>query len=105
MFDSTVRKNGQRSYRSRRIATRASTPSSPDSIHCWTALPVPYQPGSITRHWLQASTHGMARRSEIDVVALRIAGRLPILSAPISLTGVDCSKYSTKPAVSWTNSA
>ena len=68
-------------------------------------MPVPYQPGSITRDWLHASTHGIARRSEIDVVGLREVGRLPMLSAPISLTGVDALKYSTKPGVSWTNSA
>ena len=55
-------------------------------------MPVPYQPGSITRDWLQASTHGMARRSEIDVVGLRDVGLLPMLSAPISLTGVDALK-------------
>ena len=67
-------------------------------------MPVPYQPGSITRDWLQASTHGMARRSEIAVVGLREAGLLPMFSAPISLTGVDALKYSTKPGVSCTNS-
>ena len=66
---------------------------------------MPYQPGSITRDWLQASTHGMARRSEIDVVGLRDVGLLPMFSAPISLTGVDALKYSTKPGVSCTNSA
>ena len=65
---------------------------------------MPYQPGSITRDWLQASTHGMARRSEIAVVGLREAGLLPMLSAPISLTGVDALKYSTKPGVSCTSS-
>ena len=43
----------------------------------------------MTRDWLHASTHGIARRSEIDVVGLREVGRLPMLSAPISLTGVD----------------
>ena len=67
-------------------------------------MPVPYQPGSITRDWLHAITHGIARRSEIDDVGLRDVGRLPMFSAPISLTGVDCRKYSTKPSVSWTNS-
>ncbi len=34
----------------------------------------------------------------------RDVGRLPMLSAPISLTGVDALKYSTNPGVSWTNS-
>ena len=66
---------------------------------------MPYQPGSITRDWLQASTHGMARRSAIEEVGLRDVGRLPMFSDPISLTGVDAMKYSTKPGVSCTNSA
>ena len=66
---------------------------------------MPYQPGSITRDWLQASTHGMARRSEMEVVGLRDVGLLPMLSEPISLTGVDALKYSTNPVVSCTNSA
>ena len=34
----------------------------------------------MTRDWLQASTHGMARRSEIDVVGLRDVGLLPMFS-------------------------
>ena len=55
------RKNGHRRYRSRSTSSRPS----PSSIHSSNAVPVPYQPGSITRDWLQASTHGMARRSEI----------------------------------------
>ena len=38
------------------------------------AEPVPYQPGSITRDWLQAITQGIARRSEIDDVGLRDVG-------------------------------
>src|ERR1700737_3705033 len=101
MFDRTVRKNGQRRYRSLSTSRRPSPPE----IHCSTADPVPYQPGSITRDWLHASTHGIARRSEMDVVCLRHVGRLPMLSAPISLTGVDAMKYSTNPGVSWTNSA
>src|ERR1700694_1803745 len=96
MFDSTVRKNGHRRYRSCNTSSRPS----PSEIHSSNADPVPYQPGSITRDWLQASTHGIARRSEIDVVGLRDVGRLPILRSPISLTGVDALKYSTKPGVS-----
>src|ERR1700757_3434806 len=97
MLDSTLRKNGQRSYKSCRTATRSF--SGPAAIHCSNAEPVPYQPGSMTRDWLQASTHGMARRSAIDCVGLREGGRLPILSDPISLTGVEALKYSTKPVV------
>src|SRR6202011_6327782 len=100
MFDRTVRKNGQRRYRSCSSSRRPSPPE----IHCSNADPVPYQPGSITRDWLHASTHGMARRSEIDSVGLRDEGLLPMLSDPISLTGVEALKYSTKPGVSCTNS-
>ena len=65
---------------------------------------MPYQPGSITRDWLQDITHGIARRSEIEVVGLREAGRLPMLSVADLATGVDAWKYSTKPGVSCTNS-
>src|SRR5271157_550247 len=101
MFDSTLRKNGQRSYNSCRISTRSASLSGPAVIHCSNADPVPYQPGSITRDWLHASTQGMARRSAIEAVGLRDVGRLPMFSDPISLTGVDAVKYSTKPGVSW----
>jgi hypothetical protein len=38
-------------------------------------------------------------------VGFRDVGLLPIFSAPISLTGVEALKYSTKPGVSCTNSA
>src|SRR5438270_8935752 len=105
MFDSTLRKNGHRSYRPCRVFTRSASLSGPAAIHCSKADPVPYQPGSITRDCVHASTHGMARRSEIDSVGLREVGRLPMFSDPISLTGVDAMKYSTKPGVSCTNSA
>ena len=96
-----MRKNGHLMYR---FCSTSSLPS-PSAIHCSKAVPVPYQPGSITRDWLQASTHGMARRSEIEVVGLRDVGLLPMLSEPISLTGVEALKYSTNPGVSCTNSA
>src|ERR1044071_2351784 len=88
MLDSTVEKNGHRTERSR---STSSLPS-PPATHSSNAVPVPYQPGSMTRDWLQASTHGMARRSEMDVVGLRDVGRLPMFSAPISLSGVDALK-------------
>ena len=45
-----------------------------------TALPKPYQPGSISRHCAQLNTQGMARRSSISRVFLRDAGRLPMFS-------------------------
>ena len=53
-----------------------------------TAEPKPNQPGSATRHWPQLKLHGMARRSSIARVALREAGREPILSSAISAIGV-----------------
>src|ERR1700738_237006 len=41
-----------------------------------TALPKPYQAGSINRHCAQLNTHGMARRSSIRDDGLRDDGRL-----------------------------
>src|SRR6476620_1136416 len=99
-FDNTVRKNGHFSYRRDSVAPLSGSPC----VHSSNAAPVPYHPGSMTRDWLQDSTHGMARRSEMAVVCLREAGRLPMLRAPISATGVDISKYCTNPGVSCTNS-
>ena len=66
----------------------------------FTALPKPNQPGSMTRHCDQLKTQGMARRSSIAVLFLREAGRLPMLSAAISLITVDSQKYCSKPSVS-----
>jgi hypothetical protein len=60
--------------------------------HAAIALPTPYQPGSISRHWLQLNTHGIARRSSMRVDAVREAGRLPMLSCAISAIGVDARK-------------
>ena len=60
--------------------------------HASTAEPKPYQPGSISRHWPQLNTHGIARRSSIRVDAVRDAGRLPMLSSAISAIGVDARK-------------
>jgi hypothetical protein len=42
----------------------------------------------------------MARRSSIERVALRDAGREPMLSSAISRIGVALKKYSVKPGVS-----
>ena len=82
MFDSTVRKNGQRrcSSCSRASRSRRRRPPSDSS-----AEPVPYQPGSMIRACDQLNTHGMARRSEILSPALRDGGRLPMFSSPSSL--------------------
>ena len=44
-----------------------------------TAVPKPYQPGSIRRHCAQLNTQGMARRSSMPCRFERDAGRLPIL--------------------------
>jgi len=43
-----------------------------------TALPNPYQPGSISRHWAQLNTQGMARRSSMRSDLVREAGREPV---------------------------
>ena len=99
MFDSTLRKNGQRaciSAQERAVAVRRAASAS----HASTAEPKPYQPGSISRHWPQLNTHGIARRSSMRVDAVRDAGRLPMLSSAISAIGVDARKYSTNPGVS-----
>ena len=57
-----------------------------------TALPKPYQPGSISRHCAHENTQGMARRSSISRVFLREAGRLPMFSVAISVMTVDAQK-------------
>ena len=57
-----------------------------------TALPNPYQPGSISRHCAQLNTQGMARRSSISRVFLREAGRLPIFKVAISVITVEAQK-------------
>ena len=59
------------------------------AIQASTALPNPYQPGSISRHCAQLNTQGMARRSSISRVFLREAGRLPMLSVEISVITVE----------------
>ena len=61
-------------------------------IHSSTALPKPYQPGSISRHCAQVNTQGMARRSSISRVFLREAGRLPMFSVAISVMTVEPQK-------------
>jgi hypothetical protein len=91
MLESTLRKNGHSRYIS------CSVSSGPP--HASTAAPKPYQPGSMSRHWLQLNTHGIARRSSIRSLAPRDAGRLPMLSSAISAIGVEARKYSTNPGV------
>ena len=54
--------------------------------------PKPYQPGRATRHWPQLKLHGIARRSSIARLALRDAGREPMLSSAISRIGVALKK-------------
>ena len=61
-------------------------------IQVSTALPKPYQPGSISRHCAQLNTQGMARRSSMSRVFLRDAGRLPMLSVEISVITVEAQK-------------
>jgi hypothetical protein len=57
-----------------------------------TAEPKPNQPGSVSRHWPQLKPQGMARRSSIFWLALREAGREPMLSSAISRIGVALKK-------------
>ena len=64
MFDSTLRKNGHCSCISRSSASALGVAARATSS---TAVPKPYQPGSISRHWPQLNTHGIARRSSMRV--------------------------------------
>ena len=83
----------------RSVAMRSM--SSP--AHTSKAVPAPYQPGSMMRHWVHEKTHGMARRSSMRFEDVRDAGRLPMLSCAISLIGVIARNTSTKPSVSYTS--
>ena len=100
MFDSTLLKNGHRSCISASSARPAVRPAACAARNASTAVPNPYHPGSISRHWPQLNTQGIARRSSIRVDAVRDAGRLPMLSPAISAIGVAARKYSTNPGVS-----
>ena len=51
-----------------------------------------YQPGSATRHCPHEKLHGIARRSSMARVALREAGREPMLSSASSRIGVAAKK-------------
>src|SRR6476661_6003924 len=89
MFDSRVAKKGQSrnidfSSDRRPLRSRLLPASSQAEI----ALPKPYQPGSSSRHWPQEKPQGMARRSSMRRLALREAGREPMLSSAISAIGV-----------------
>jgi hypothetical protein len=57
----------------------------------------------VSRHWPQLKPQGIARRSSIFCVALREAGREPMLSSAISRIGVAAKKYSAKRGVSYTS--
>src|SRR5512145_3006888 len=99
MFESTEAKNGH----SRSISLSSSSPSGRDSSHACAAVPKPYQPGSIDRHWDHENTHGIARSRSMERDRVRDAGRLPMLSSAISLMTVDSQKKSSKPGVSYTS--
>jgi len=88
MFESSVAKNGH----SRHISRSSSRPPGFSASQLSTAVPKPYQPGSIRRHCAHEKTQGIARRSSIAVDFLREAGRLPMLSSAISLITVDSQK-------------
>ena len=79
--------NAVRVKRESRLSSRTSSRRPADSAAA-RADPRPNQPGSERRHWLQAKTQGMARRSSMRSEADRDAGRLPTLSREISVTGV-----------------
>ena len=89
MFDIMVVKNGQSRY----MAWSVAMPSSGCAFTQFlTAVPNPYQPGSIRRHCDQLKTQGMARRSSMRAEPVREAGRLPILRLAISPMTVDSRK-------------
>ena len=103
MFDSTESKKGHERLSSRSSSRREPSSSSP--IHSRRAVPTPNHPGTIDRCCDHANTHGMARKSEIDVVCLRDDGREPMFRLPISPTGVEVSKNSMKPGSSCMSAA
>ena len=74
------------------LARPAAGPSGCAARKASTAVPNPYHPGSISRHWPQLKTQGIARRSSMRVDAVRDAGRLPRLSCAISAIGVAARK-------------
>ena len=61
---------------------------------------MPYQPGSMMRHCDQENTHGIARRSSMPSEDVRDAGRLPMFSSAISVSGVASRNHRTNPGVS-----
>src|SRR6266851_4686425 len=73
MLDNTVPKNGHSRY----IACNSAMPPSgcPDRNPS-TAVPNPYQPGSINRHCAQLNTHGIVRKPSriADQSAIRPIG-------------------------------
>src|SRR5579863_10256858 len=89
MFDSSVRKNGQCLYMAR---SRSSPLSGLSAQKTSTAEPKPYQPGSIRRHCAHENTQGIARKSSIACVFLRLAGREPMLRVAISVMTVEDQK-------------
>src|SRR5579862_6305910 len=89
MFDSIVRKNGHWSTMS---CKRFKPSAGCAARYAFTAEPKPNQPGSIRRHCAQENTHGIARKSSIDIDFLREAGREPMLSVAISVMTVEAQK-------------
>ena len=77
MFASRAWKNGHSRYMACSIAMPSSGCAASQAL---TAVPKPYQPGSIRRHCAQLNTQGIARRSSMLRVCLREAGRLPMFS-------------------------
>src|SRR6516162_160360 len=89
MFDSSIWKNGHSRYIPCNILIPLVGWASSQAL---TALPKPYQPGSIRWHCAQLKTQGMARRSSIRAEARCDDGRLPMLRLAISPITVDSRK-------------
>ena len=93
MLLSRVVKNGHWRNIFCNSASAALRPCGPSACrNCSTAEPKPYQPGRVSRHWPQLKPQGMARRSSMRWLALREAGREPMLSCAISRIGVALKK-------------
>ena len=72
-------------------------------------MPSPYQAGIAMRDWVQAKTHGIARRSSsrrlagwsMPGEARRLAGREAMLSSPIHVRGVASATNRAVAGSSW----
>src|ERR1700680_3808767 len=89
MFDNVVVKHCHGRY----IACSVAMPSRGCvPVQVLTAVPNPYQPGSIRRHCDQLKTQGFPHNSSMRAEPVREAGRLPILRLAISPITVESRK-------------